>query len=351
MYIAYIYSPDWTIITQIQEITNLNISLKLNNIGDASFDISSKNIANTYDILQEFNKVRISKQLWNTENIMFEGYIRLVVAGVWKTSVYIWDYNRFFQSKFVNSEKNYTGQSYNFILSDIIWEINARFATWISLDCWILDTTPDKKYTEGTDFLKILKDLAWSKYEFKIANWVLYFKETIWLDRSISWDDYVIYTYNIDDYSSNNISNPETSYNAENIANNIKVKWDSYSYANDTVSIAKYWSVERIFTNSWQDTETANNILLQRKTWTREISFIPIVKDFFEVWIWDTVAIYIKTENSLNYYNWNAKILEKNYKSSWLEQISIKVSTSKISTLDFLWKIKDLDSRIKTIEL
>ena len=352
MYIAYVSSPNWTKINQIHDITNLEISNKLSDMWSWSFSISITNQANNYETLQEFNQIEIYKLDWTFEKKMFEWVIKWALASNFLTTVYIRDYNYLFESKFLESNKNYVWKNPDFIISELLLEINTRYDTGITLDCWITTVLPDKNYSEWQDFYNILKDIANSWYEFKVENKILKFKTISWIDRSISWDNYIEYSYDKDNLDSRSIENPTSEYNADNIANKIKLK-DNTTTLNDSdsTSITKYWSVERIFTSSWWNASTIWDMLNERKNSVKEINFKPVSKDFFEVNIWDIVQVYINSQNPLNYYLWTAKIIEKSYRSWDLSIIDIKVSISKVKTLSFLEKFQNMESRIKKIEI
>lgn len=352
MYIAYISSPAGVKINQIHDITDLSIENKLNDIWSASFSIWITNQANNYDVLQEFNQIEIYKQVWSTEKKMFEWVIKWALANNNITTIYAKDYNYLLQSKFIYANKSYSWETPEFIISDILTEINARYDTHIILDCGITDILPDKTYNEWQDFLTIIKDISDSWYEFKVENKILKFKAIVWSDKSIPGGNYFEYSFDKDNIDARNISNPTSEYNADNIANQVKLK-DGTSTFNDSDSgsILQYWSVEKILTSSWWNTQTINELLMERKNSVKEISFIPKSKDFFEVDLWDIIKVYINSPNPLNYYLWTAKIIEKSYKSWNISQIDVKVSISKVKTLSFLEKFQKLDSRVKNIEI
>lgn len=353
MYIAYIKKPNWDNITQLHDITDVKVNIKLNETWSWSFYIAYDNPWNTLEVLQEFNRCIVYKQL-NTgiEKLLIEWYMKAPEADTEWTTVFLWDMNDFFKTKFVWSAKSYSWKTLDFILTDILADINWRFATWLTLDCWVADIIPNKSYSAWEDLLNIFQDLADSGYEFKVENNVLIFKSNIWIDRSISWENYLEYYFDKDDSDSRTIDNPKTTFNSENIANYIKVKngW-SLVTDSDPTSITKFWSVERFFPSSWSDALSVSWILNERKDSVREIEFIPISQDFFEVDISDTVRVIINSKNILNNYDGTVKILEKKYDSWELEKISIKVSTTKVKTFTLLEQISKIKERQKLQEL
>lgn len=353
MYIAYVKSPAGTVITQIHGISEVVVQARLNDTWSASFKIRWDNEANTLSVLQEFNRVKLYKQesTW-VEKLLFEGYMKAPETDDEWTYINMGDMGDFFKTKFLWVGKTYTWSTLDFILTDILSDVNARFATWITLDCWVTDVIPDKTYSEGQDIYSIFQDLiAWG-YEFKIEKDVLYFKTSIWIDRTIPGENYLEYTFDKDNSSSNTIINPKTTFNSENIANYVKVKWPAWIVTrNDAASIITFWSVERFISSSWTNTTTADQILLDKKDSTREIDVAPVSFDFFEVWVGDTVQIYINSKNVIWNYTWGSKVLEKKYISWDLEKVSIKLSTSQSKTLTLLETIIKIKERQKHLEL
>jgi hypothetical protein len=67
MHIAYVYSPQGSLITQIHGLSEVEVSEKLNDSSSASFVIEWNNPANTLSALQEFYRVFLYKQDSNGE--------------------------------------------------------------------------------------------------------------------------------------------------------------------------------------------------------------------------------------------------------------------------------------------
>jgi len=61
MFVIYINNILWENISQIFEVNNLEVKLKLNDISTASFEVSNLYVENTYKNFKEFNEVNIFK--------------------------------------------------------------------------------------------------------------------------------------------------------------------------------------------------------------------------------------------------------------------------------------------------
>ena len=353
MYIAYIYKPDRTVLAQIHGIHSVKSSSKLSDAWSGSFIIAASNVWNNPDILQEFYLIKLYKQDPETwiEKLLIDWYIDKIQSENNTTEIYIWDMIDFLKNRYLGVAKSYSWQTLEYILSDVLSDIHSRYDNWFILDSWVTDIISDKTYSEWQDILSIFKDLSSEGYEFYIDNYIISFKENIGVDRTLSWEDYIEYNFDIDNPKSRSIEDPKTLFNSQNISNSVKVK-DNYSTETktDTDSINKYGAIERFFTSSWNDIDTAEEILAERKESIREIEFTPITRNYFEVWIWDTVNIYIHSKNVLNNYIGPSRIIEKSYSSWDLENITLKTSTSRVKTLSFSDQIRDLKQRQKILE-
>lgn len=354
MYIWYIYSPNWEELTQVHNIYSVNVSLKINDVWSGEFFINSDNPANTLEFIREFNWVKIFKQdsITGVEKLLIEWFIKVPEAQNNGTNVQVWDMNDFLKNRYIWTTKNYTGQTLDYILSDVLSDFQGRYDNGFTLDCGVTDILPDKTYPEGQDILSIFQDLTEEWYEFHIRGNIIYFKTQIGIDRTVSWEEYLEYNYDVENPQSKNIENPKTLFNSENIANSVKVKdGASIETQTDPTSISSFGAIERFFTSSGKDTDTASEILNKRKNSTREISFTPISRDFFEADIGDMVRVYINSSNILNNFIWSVKILEKRYQSWDLESISITTSTGEIKTLWFFAEIQKIKRDQKILQL
>ena len=177
MYIIYIYNPFWVLITQIFDISELNIKLKINDIWTASFVISPDFVSD--EILQEYNKVKICKIQNNEEKELFSWIIIPTKSNLEKTEIFLNSELFLLKKRILFANKTYTNKSINYILSDLVSHINSREDNFIKyLDCDISNVLPSKTFNIKKDLFSILKDIAWNTYEFDFYNWILSFKKS-----------------------------------------------------------------------------------------------------------------------------------------------------------------------------
>lgn len=342
MFITYINDPFWNKITQIFNISNLKITQKLNDISSASFELPTSDINSSYNNFKEFNKISIFKLENNEEKLLFSWVVRNVDPTLERVKIELNNDLFLLRKKKLYTDKNYINISIKNILTEILDEINTRKETWITLNCDV-DELVSRTYKDWKKFLDILKDLSNNWYEFDLINNKLTFKQTIWIDKT-SWSEFVEFLFDKDNMDSNTIISAKNWYNADNISNAVSVKdgWDS----ENILSIDTFWRIEEHFT-SWDK----DVILEERKDSIRELEITPSANNFFIANIWDLVKVYINSWSDLLYYDWNLKIIEKEFTSWDLNLVKIKLSTWKIKSLNILEKISEMDSKINNLEL
>lgn len=342
MFVIYINNILWENISQIFEVNNLEVKLKLNDISTASFEVSNLYVENNYVNFKEFNEVTIYKIENNLEKLMFSWIIRSVEADLFKTKVILNDKIFLLKNKLLYSDKTYENISINSILTEILNEINSRYDSWIILETNATELVT-KSYRKWQTYFDVLKDLALNWYEFEVKDNKLYFKESIWIDR-ISWAEFVEFSYDIKFPWSRTIDTAKMEYDSDNIASVILQKdtWESVN----TESTLEFWRNEKYFT-SWD-----KDILLEERKWSvKEYEITPIAHDFFVANLWDTVKVFIDAGNDIIYFNGWLKVIEKNYKSWELDKVSIRLSTWSVKTLNLIETIQDLRNRTRNLEI
>ena len=342
MFVIYIKDKDWNNLTQIFEARKIEVKLKLNDISSASFELSNLDKNNKYEYLKEFNLVYIYKLEDNEEKLILEWTIRSVEADLNKSKILVNDKLFLLKNKILYSDTTYTDKTVDYILLDLLDNINSRYETNITLDCWITDTIT-KTYKTWKTILDILKDIALNWYEFEIKDNILTFKETIWEDKSV-WENFVEFTYDINSLDSRTIDNAKSEYDSDNLANAIIVNW-SWNVINQT-SIDNFWRTEKYFI-SWDKAE----IISERKDSIKELELTPISNDLFQVNLWDVIKVYINAWNDIMFYDWNLKVIEKQFSSWDLDRIKIRLSKWKVKTLNLIETIQDLKNRTKNLEI
>jgi len=350
MFIAYIYDLDNNVFAQVEDILDLNIQDKINDISKASFGLYQSNPYCTRTYLKEYRRVKIClNENWE-EKTMFDGVIRWFDADLDKTSIKLESYDHLFERRLLHVDYNYTDQSVDTILQDILDDINILYETNIILDCGI-STLTSKSYKKAENFLKVLKDLAWNWYEFIIEDLVLKFKETIWIDRTTG-AEFVEYRYDINDPDDRSIDQVKMANDWKELANGVIWKsWSDYTEDDDATSITEFWLVESSFTTSWDDTTSTASFLLDHKESLSEFDVWAVTNDFFEAFLWDLVKVYIFVWNDIMFFDWPMKIIEKQYIWWDLPKIKYTLSKTKIQSKGILEQVVDIQERLKTLEL
>lgn len=350
MYIAYIYDKDNNLIAQVEEILDININNKLNDVSRASFGLYHTNPYCTRDYLKEYRRVKINLNKDNEEKTMFDWVIRWFDADLTKTNIKLESFEHLFERKLLHQDYTFTDQSVDTILQTILDAINTRYETNITLDCGITDLTT-KEYKKAETFLKVLKDLAGNWYEFIVDDLVLKFKDTIWVDRSTG-DDFVEYRFDKNEPDDRSIDSVTMSVDGKELANWVIWKSGSnYTEDDDATSIAEFWLLESSFTTSWDDTTTTTSFLDDHKESWSEFQVEAKTDDFFEAFLGDFVKIYIFIWNDIMFFDWSMKIVEKTYTWGDLPKITYKIAKTKIRSKDIVEQVSDIQERLKTLEL
>jgi len=341
MYIVYISDHLGNPITQLFNISEIDVKLKLNDISSASLSISTLDENCKYEYFKEFNRVKICKNVWIIEKTVFDWICRWVTTNITDTIIDLNCRNFLLKKKILFVDKIYTNQTISNILQDLINDINWRDTWFINLNCDITEIV-SRDYMKKKTLFDIIKDLAWTKYEFIFQDNNLIFTNTIWSDKS-SWDNTVLFEFDINTPESRTIARAENSYDSDNIANSIiSEDWEVL----DNDSITSFWEIE-----VWFSTGKKADLIIERKDSIRELDIEPTISDFFICDLWDLVKVYINTWSDLMYYDSSLKVIEKNLKSWNLDTISIKLNTWKVKTLNLLETISNLKSRVSTLEL
>lgn len=346
MVVIYVYDKDWNALTQIFNARDVEIALKLSDFGEATFVINADHPANTFDILQEFNQIKIARVIDGEEKIYFDGYLQLVEARYDETEVQCRTREHYLDRRQTAVSFGLT-QDISISLQTLIDEINGLYDTGITLDCrtnqslWL-------NYRKWESVYGILKKLSES-LEFTIIDKVLIVDDQIGDDRS-SWQDFVQLKLSKDEPDDRNVKNFSITRDANDIANAIQGK--SSVYTVDAPSVAKFGRIDETITNN--DTSETQAILdaVQTKKESQPIIDVkPDIKDFMFASLWDTVAIDLNAWNPLGIAVGTARIYEKSIKISWLDDIDIKLTETKNNKESILDVIRSQQKRIARLEL
>lgn len=350
MYIAYIYDLSNNVFAQIENILDLEITKKINDVSTASFGVYQDDPYCKREFLKEYRRVKINMLVWNEEKTMFDGVIRWFDADLQKTSVKLESFEHLLDRRLLHQDYTFTDQSIQTILSTILWDINTRYQTNITLDCGITTLT-SKAYKKAETFLKVLKDLAWNGFEFIIDWFSLKFKETIWVDKSTG-ENFVEYRYDINEPDDRSINSVKMVVDGKELANGVIWKsWSNFTEDDDATSIAEFGLIEWSFTTSWDDATTTQSYLDDHKNSLSEYEIETISNDFFEADLWDLVSVYVYVWNDIMFFDGSMKVIQKIFVAGDLARIQYTLWKTKIQSKSFIDEIIEIQERVKTLEL
>lgn len=387
MYVIYIYDKNKNLLTQFFEISSLQITEKLNDVGTASFQIENKkqnikyftkNKATFFDMIWEnFEKKswkRIDDLWWNKElnfeknlakynflkewNIvdiykinssweekrLFYGLIKWVKSDLDICEIRCVDFLYLLKKKCIfyeiNKKNNY--ESPKNILEDIKNEINSRENNFIKkINCSLEKKWP-WEFKKWKTIFDILKDFASDLYEFKFKDWEIFLLDTIGKNKT-SWKDIVFFEYDIFSPESANIAKAEIEYDLDNIFNYFKTSdWTGKS----DESIENFWVLEKV-----EEKQKIEKLIEENSESLKEFKIEPIISDFFFCDVWDTVKVKIDNWTEMMKFDWSLKVVEKTYKSGDLETVNFKLNSSKFRTKNIFETISDLKSDVKNLKL
>lgn len=348
MFIAYIYDLSNTLIAQVDDVLDFETTKKINDVSTASFALFHTNPYCNRQYLKEYRRVKINMLVDNTEKTMFDGVIRGIEANLIKTTLRCESFEHYFDRRLLDQDYVITN-TVDYILADILWDINTKYQTNITLDCGV-STTTTKEYKRGESFLKILQDMAGNGFEFTIIDKVLKFKTTIGIDRTTG-INFVQYRYDINEPDDRSIDNVKMTVDGKNLANGVLGKADTaYTYTNDAPSISEFGLLEASFSTSWDNTATAQSYLDDHKLSLSEFDVDTTTQDFFQADLGDMVSVYIYVGNDVMFFDGSMKVIEKSYTSGDLARINYKLGVSSVRSKDIIEQIVDVQSRLKTLE-
>ncbi len=159
--IIKIYNIEGAPLTQITESSEVKITNKLNDISFAEFTLSLSDPNAKYEYLQEFFRIDFYKQIWNKEIFYWTWYIQWVEADIHKAQVKCKSFDWMWKQIILDKNYNFTDKSIDYILNEILTDINTRWDTQKTLDSWIT-TIITKAFDKWDTFFSVLKDLSLS---------------------------------------------------------------------------------------------------------------------------------------------------------------------------------------------
>ena len=349
--IAYVYDRNNGLLGQIFGIVDFQCTIKLNDISTADLGISNESLHDALLLIKENNRIKVvlGDEYW-VEKTLIHGIIRGAEASLATTTIKIEDMISIFDDKIIYNQINFTGTIAQLLQNILDW-INLREDAGISLSCNVTETVT-KEYPRGESFGNILKDLTQNTYEYCIANNILIFQTSIWVDRTGVWSDYREFIWDINSPFDRTIRDAKLVMDLKQMCNSWLGKDDTVLVtAEDWVSIAEFGRIERSISNNGNIQEAVNNYVQERKDSIKEFDVSPNISDFFFCDIGDLVRVYINSGNDMMFFDGALKVVEKSYTVWELPKLTLKLAKSKIKTITLNEKIKELNRRMQSLEL
>jgi len=341
-----------TLLAEFTKIISANIVEKISATSNWFFEIPANDASISATNLKEFNVIELYT---DQEEFLFKWFISGLEVSTWNVKVVFSDQNSIWKNKLVYTDKNYTATTtISSILSGLLWEINARFGTGYTLQTSVTDTiTEEVNFSRWETFFNVLTTLAKLWYEFVTRNSKLEFNVNIWDDKTNPANpNYFKYEYNVLDPFNNNVENVNAIINSKNIANALVWKAGSdYAEVQDNTSITEFGRIEKTLVADWDVTNYVTNQLAELKDSIKELTIIPQIKSYNELWLWDLVDSEIVWENNLINFNWTVKVLEKKYTVSEGESFEFKLSPVNVITRNFVNEFIELQDKVQKILL
>jgi len=347
-----ILNKDGDYLTEFTKIISLSLSEKVSNISWWNFEIpgDEKNI--NIENLRCFNFIKIYD---NNKNYLFKWIITWLDITHWVVKIIFSNENYIWKKKILIEDKSYDSwKKISEILSENLDDINWRYDTWYSLDINTNATINDKlEFSSWYTYYDILVELSKIWFDFITRDWKIEFKELLWVDRTDSSNsDYFIYEYNIYSPTSNNVQDVKWMLDWKNISNYITWKDANWTYnKDDDDSIDLYWNLEESVSVDWNWDDYVSWQLENKKDWITDITIIPYINNYNDLWIWDKLKCRIIWENDLLNYDWFVKLIEKKYNVKEWENFQFVIKKISTETKDFIWQFNELKEKLKKLSI
>lgn len=346
MYYIKIYDKNYTPITELYEIKKLEIKQVMSDISEASFVLYFQEISLDRSYIKKFNKIKIYKQKWKIESLLFDWFIRGFEWDNIFIKINLESNERLLEKRKIRQDFIFSWVQISSILTQIMNHINSIYTTSITLNFIWSSIIPssDLVFKIWDNVLSILWDLASLWFDFYIENNILKFGKNIWIDRT-SGLNFLQYSYDVREMWNNSIQHMQFVSDGLDISNGV-ISTDDGSIDTDTTSINEFWLLEDTVSFGWAE------YLVDNKDDYIEFNFDVISKNFLEVGIGDVVSVYYYSwNNEIANFSWSSKVIEKNLSVGKIQKITFKLSQSRRKTKNILDEIFILKNKVQKLEL
>lgn len=339
---------------KIDEIRNIEIEEYLD-----SFDILNILVDYYMDAngvlncsgLKEFQKIKLIKTT-NREEVVFEGFIYNITPDFNSVKITARDFKGLLDAKVLFTAKNYVSQTLNFILNDLLTDLNARSSGDITPEAWSFQIDADvtgitKTFDKGISYFNLFQELAVvvNKY-WSVKNWVILFKEILGEDKT-SGENFTELIYDKDAPDENNIANIKV----ERFGTLRNVVLTSTTNVNNSTSIQDHGRLEEY--NDISGDELTNHLQTSSKTqmvYNFDISYNLINT---ELKVGDKIKVSVNTGVEFLDISGDLFITKRKVKILWNEILIVNVDTSEITIkkTSFIHTLNYLQDNVKKLLL
>lgn len=343
--IIYLYDSQWNQLTQIYDANDFECTKKLSAYDTASFVIPATHPDSTSATLQAFNEVKVTEMIDGAEQTYIHWVISWVEADLDRTRVFIRSFEWLFEKKVNDEDKSYSSQTIDAIVQDLLDDLNTRYDTGITLDCWVTDTV-DLDLSKGVTFSSALQEVVKLWYEYKVIDKVLCVKEIVWEDKT-SGANYIELKWDIDEPNDRNLKWARVLTDWDQIVN---APYEAVSgFTTDATSISTYGRIERTVVADWSASVAKADALEKWKDLIKQIEVDPSIDDFFFANIWDLVQVMLDAGNDIMQFDGSAKILQIQIDTRGV--VRVTVSSNSVRTPTLAEVIREHSKRLDKLEL
>jgi len=344
-----------TIFSKIDEVRNMQIEKFVDNFDFISLTldywVDSNDVFNCKG-LREFQKIQLIKT-WFFEEIVFEGFIYSMKPTFSNINIIARDYKGLLLNKVLFSDKNYSSKTLDFILNDLLSNLNSRSSGDTNPEAWDYEidspaTGITKEFKKGITYFNIFKELGvisnknWTVKEGKVL-----FREILGSDKT-SGDNFTELIYNKNAPDENNISKM-TVDRFGTLRNTILT---SITSSSDATSLATYWRLE-----TYEDiagSELTNKLDRLKEPQKKHAFVVDYSKINTELELGD--KIYVNINSGIDFLDIAGDLFINRIKKRilWNSQVLVDVDVSEINieeANDFRLTLNDLNEKVKKLLL
>lgn len=120
MFIVYIYNQSNQVVAQLEDILDLDVQLKLNDISTASFAIYHTSEYCKRQFVKQYRRVKITVNEDGAEKTLFDGVIRGLEADLTKTSIKCESFEHLFDRRLLTTSYTLNNQTVDAILTTLL---------------------------------------------------------------------------------------------------------------------------------------------------------------------------------------------------------------------------------------